>query len=676
MKKTFILGLLLFMVVACQVETVATPSPVPLVTALPATTLPTPRPTSTTMSTAVATRIAAPSPTLPQIIDFPVRMSSDVEGWYVYENINGRYRFSYPPAARVTAYSDNCIQVTLYGAGYILFRPAQMQANTPCQPLQLDAYDTEKQSEMIAINQQHILVERVRLLREGAYRGEAVSLSLPTNLILEYGIMPDASALEPDGVIRAVLAEIIASLRIDDVIAGEVTPTPIAHLCLSNPSPVASARGLLRVTFLQRDRQKWLWREETGKLEALMPPALPSPTVPGEAVEWISRADDVIYLLSSDAFTKEIWMSDYDGQKARLLATIAAPDITKRFEWATSISVSINWVGESGLIRYITSPSAEGLGEWPIDTVGVIETGSGERREIIKELESLYEVRETPDNRFLIALLPDEVRLIEIATGAVTSLNIPQTVYADDNPLMFSPDDKKLLLFGEGNIAVIDLMSFQLDRIDLPYAVIGLSHDVAFPRVSWHADGETFSTLISDVPKSYLDFSDVFRNDVSFSVWQVNIRELVAEKQSSFMGNMMLASMSPNGRYLTFMHQDFSNERTLYLADVQTGEFGLYDQGRLLQMRDWAPNGQYFIYQKLGERPILGQLCQPPQLLTELANRDDHPLRWVDDSRYLYFEGSPETNEANVLYLVGLDGTKTAVAQLDTAFAVFDFYFE
>ncbi|MCP4422341.1 MAG: hypothetical protein GY805_37510 [Chloroflexi bacterium] len=52
------------------------------------------------------------------------------------------------------------------------------------------------------------------------------------------------------------------------------------------------------------------------------------------------------------------------------------------------------------------------------------------------------------------------------------------------------------------------------------------------------------------------------------------------------------------------------------------------------------------------------------------------PCRWIDGNRFLYFEDSSETNESNTLFLVGLDGTKTAVAQLDTAFAQFDFYFE
>lgn len=455
-----------------------------------------------------------------------------------------------------------------------------------------------------------------------------------------------------------------------------IPPTAIPLLCLPDTPLPAQSTAQLRVTY-QLEGQEWVWKEETGVAEPVSTLVVSLPSVPEEAVDWITYPDQVAYLLQTDTYMYELWLGDTNGQNRRQLSTITIEDVATRFPWATSSTITL-WVSADGRsVIYILSPAGEGLGNAPIDSVGVVDIDTGQKRMLFAKVDNLYAIQQTSDGKFILALLPDEVRFVEIATGQATSLALPLSTYGPDSPILISPDKQKMVLFANNQLTIIDLATLKFKLIPFSYAVIGAGHYVIYPTVVWHDDGVTFSTLISDVPKPYLDFGDVFKNDALFSVWQVNIDTLTTEKQNSFEGNIINSALSPNGRYLLFMHQ-IGNRSQLFVADVQTGEYGLYDAGMELNPRiGWSPDSSRFLYSGRDTYPLLGQLCQPPRPLTYLAQQDYHPMLWVDGQRLLYFEGNMEEEESNILFLINVeDGTRTAVATLDPNAPYFNFYFE
>lgn len=624
-------------------------------------------PTLVVTTTAVPQAIPSPSPTATTVVmpQTPAAdtMSNDVAGWILYQNETHAYRMSYPPVAAILLYSDDCLRAELYESGFLLITATASALsagvaapNLPaaCQPAQPDA---APQSEMIRLAGGTIMAEK--------QNGPLYRLALPNGLQIDFGLLPD---VDPDAVdsqaALAVIGDMLDSIRFSGEVAlAQVTPTPIPTACLDDsPAVFTPPAGNLRIAY-ELEGQTWEWREETGTAVPLPPEATPETKTDGMLSP---NGRFLATLRRPDENTFELWISAADGSSPRQLIAITPAEVYERYPQATGVGLNFGWVNES-LISYRFEPTFDGLGGVPLQTLSVVDVANGRSWPILPP-DVAWDYQFTNDGQQLLALTETGVQVINTADGTVQFDIALDIVVPFEQGITYIPDGQRLLVYTAAGIALINPDDGTFSEIPLDFAPIGAGHYSILPPRYWLENETQFYTLTS---------SDDVWNDpnATFTVWLVDVSVHSAMPLNTFTGFLLSAELSPDRSKVAFWTQKMDNSRKFYLADVQTGEQFLYDDGRLLEFIGWSPDSAHFLYKPAeSPQPILGDICAGARPLTDIQITLNGNIQWVDDQHLMVLEGAPGGSQP--LKLMTLDGQSTLVATLTGDYPAFQFYFE
>ena len=627
---------------------------------LPPTFTPVVMETVTAVSTLPPTRTpTAISPEIP--IPLAAEMSNDVEGWFLHENETHAYRISYPPAAAITLYSDDCLRADLYDSGFLLITAVAVPNLPPaCLPPQSTA---AAQPEMIHLAGEPIMADK--------QDGPLYRAVLPSGLQIDFGLLPNT---DPDHVdsqaALAVIGEMVDSIRFaNDVMLVQVTPTPIPTACLDDSAAAyTTPTGNLRIVY-ELDGQSWEWREEMGTAVPLPPEPTPEPEPDGVlSPDGRFRAG----LRQPDEDTFEIWLSTADGSDSHRLVAISTDELYGRYPQATGVDLAYAWVNESW-ISYRFLPQFEGIGDPPVQAVGILDAANGDTWTILPP-DVAWAYRFVNMGQQLIALTENGIQMINTADGTIR-FDVPLDVVVPfEQGITFTPDDSRLFVYTAAGIALINPADGTFVEISMDYEPVGMGHYSILPPQYWLENGTRFYTMTAN--------GDVWANDAEFTIWLVDTAVSTSSSQAvplatplnTFTGQYISVELSPDRRWVAFSTQQMNNTRQLYLADVHTGEQFLYDDGRLLEFIGWSQNSSQFLYKPAESvQPILGNICAGPRPLTDIAISLNGNVKWVDDQRLLVLESVP--GDGQPLRLVSLDGQSSLIATLQGEYPLFRFYF-
>jgi hypothetical protein len=656
MKQNLTTGVILFLLIlaACTPDI-----QVPEATETPALSMaevavPSPSSTIAEIETAVP---ATPAPTATRalIAQTPVMetMSNEAEGWYLYQNESHAYRFSFPPVAVIILYGDDCVRTEMYESGFWLITDAAAPNLPPaCQP---PLFAADPEAEMIRLAGQTVMAKK--------QAGPTYRVTLPNGLQLDYGLLPgvDPETVDSQAAL-AVIGDMVDSLRFTDAVAlAVVTPTPIAGGCLDEaPLVNQPPTGKLRVVY-ELDDQTWEWREETGESALL-------PTEPEN--EEVLSADGrfQVSLRQPNEDSYELWLSDADGSNLRLLLPISADELYERYPQIISTQLAFDWVSDTTLISYRFLPEADGLGGFPVQSVGIVDAASGDTWTVLPpDLAWTYQFSE--DGQQLIALTDEGIQIINTLDGTVR-LDIPlDIVAAYEQGITYTPDEQQLFVYTANGITLVNSTDGTVTEIPLDYAPIGMGHFSLLPPAHWLENGTQFYTVTAS--------DDIWAKDATFTIWLVDTVAASATPLNTFTGSYISIDLSPDRRWVAFWIQNMSNMRKLFLADVHSGEQFLYDELHILEFVGWSPDNTHFLYRSFDDKqPILGHICAEKRPLSEFEIGATQNAKWVDAQRLLVVEGIPESGQPHPLRLVSLDKQSTLIATLTEEYPVFRFYFE
>lgn len=646
MRQLGMLCLLLAVFVACAptAEEPAIGDVVGVVQNVPVTT-----PTAVVLPSPAATFTPEPEPQRPVLSTV---MSEEVEGWYVHHNETYGYQISFPPVADVWLYGDVCFFGQLYESGYLLITAVDTPLPAACRSPALDV-SVAGEAEAIRLAGELVMAE--------VWEGSRFYVQLPNGLQVEYGLWAE---VDPDVVdaqaALVVMADMVDSLRFEtgDVLQT-VMPTALPPVCLSDaPSVAVEPLGLLRVRY-ELEGQLWEWREETAT------------AVPVEAAD----AGDGRWqwtVQQPDEYTFELWGS-YDGGEAQKLYSSSIAAYADQYPELMRAELKFGWVGDSSLLYVYLVPEFGALGGllmWPIE---LIDTETGQTWTALPG-DVAWAHAFTADGRWLIALLDTGVQLIDPLTGQVEHDIQLEMVKPYHQTVNFTPDGAQLYVYTAEGIAFIDVADGTLTTVPLTYAPIGLGHHTLFPSIHWLGEAGQFYTFTSN--------DDVWDKAATFTIWRADVASGESTAVNTFAGFYMSVMFSPDGRWVVFWPQSMDNRRRLHIADVVTGEQGVYDELRLLEFIGWSPDNTQFVYKPFKSTAeatglIVGNICQPPRPLgveTIVA----YTVQWVDSQRLLVLDGRDDTGSSmpRPLRLVTLDGQSTPIVTLVGDQPSFDFYWE
>jgi dipeptidyl aminopeptidase/acylaminoacyl peptidase len=415
--------------------------------------------------------------------------------------------------------------------------------------------------------------------------------------------------------------------------------------------------------------QFWLWSEKQGEVETFSL---------GDSSERLNLSPDNQYI----AFTRqtqvdgavELWIADIDGSNQRLLTTVSPADLLARYPNAVSADFYYKWISgtEKLLLAYRFHPIFDALGDVPAEPQTIIDVDTGESW-ILEPLSDVYASTRSPNGQQTAVLVDGIVQLLDTTDGRVL-FTIPVTAdNTSDQTFQYSPDGNILIFFEKNGITLINPADGSNKEIPLTYEPIGLGHYRVTPPIYWIQNGPAFYTIVTDN-------QNVFEPEATFSLWRIESTSGEALLVHTFNGSILSADLSPDQQLLAFWLQDV-NDRSLFLADVASGEQIEYVRGPLVDFLGWNPDGQHFHYWLPDERkPILGHPCEAPIAFADLGFPEiADNIRWIDANRFLFIGGHRnEGGESGTwtLYLNSLNGQSQVVGTVEGEIPQVLFYFE
>lgn len=619
----------------------------------PLTELPPPTAVATLVSTLPPTeplRLPSPMPTVgvtPQQPVLSTDMSNEVTGWYLHHNQRYGYRISFPPAADIWLYGEDCLWATLYESGYLLITAVDGHLPEPCQRPALDE---------TAVGEEVAIPVAGELLLAQTWDDGRFYVRLGDELQVEYGLQPDVDPQAIDSrAALAVISDMVNSLRFSQTVAlPVVTATTVPTVCF-DPTPAVAAEppGLLRVRY-ELDGQLWEWQEETATAVVV------------EDLAGALSADGRLHLshqqLDDDTF--ELWMSR-DGEEAQLLLSRSIAAYRQQYEQLGGASLAFGWLGESHIAYAYLVPRFNGMGGiklWPIE---MIDTETGQTWPVLAE-DLAWSHLFTADGRWLIALLDEAVQLIDPLTGQLAWERPLPLVVPYQQTINLTPDGQQLYLYTDNSLTFIRLEDGAVTSIALPYTPIGLGHYSALPILHWLDEGSQLYAVVSNNVGD-----EAWQEGGSSTVWLVDTAVGSATPVNEFAGLFLSMNLSPDGRWISFWTQTMNNVRSLYIGNVVTGEQTLYDEMRSMEFVGWSGDGRQFLYKPFKSTAeatelILGDICAGPRPLVGVEAILAEDVRWVDSQRLLILDGRADgfSTQPRPLRLVTLDGQSSLIVTL------------
>ncbi len=373
----------------------------------------------------------------------------------------------------------------------------------------------------------------------------------------------------------------------EDAIATGVAATlaasqgSAAEEVLPSASPELEAPAILKVAFV-KDGDVWYWEE------GIAPTQL---TSVGDVVQvQISGDGQVIALIRQyDWNNQEIYAVNSDGSNLRALVSLADfSGMVLNPDAISAVPYRISWVPDTHTLAFTTRLTFEGPG----------------------------------------LVLPDELRLVEADTGALSLLLSP----GSGGDFYYSADGSQIALVTGTQISLVtadggnrrDLLTFPM--------VITYSEYIFYPPVAWSDDGGYLRVVIP--PHDPL--ADPPENT---TIWHV-------PADGTPPSSLLSLTPVPFFQQLPFLSPDLA--QVAYLSEVSPGPNPTVDlhiaqldgSGDVVYasgpytFAGWSPDNEHFIYTENGSYPRIGRLGDAPIDYTGVTLMIDPS--WVDADRFLY----------------------------------------
>lgn len=598
------------------------------------------------------------------------------QGWITFQN--DYFQISHPADA-ILATEGDCLQI-YYKAGYVTVSTPPPGGEAPlCDPTQLEGYDLSEINGRIRIGDIPYLTAGNELYEPETanWAGEALGVTIDENAtLITYGTAQNQGyAQEEYEASKVVLMEIINTYqRLETAVSVPTPPppTPVQETAVPQPTQLAvcatgfeaeavdAPSGPLRVSY-SSGNTAGVWREEWNMVQ-LFP-------LPADATNALITADSehVAFSRHPDDDTTEIWVMDADGNARKLASASKSAYLQNQPEYVIDATLDYRWLGSSHDLAYAWSPEFDGLGgELPYDTVTVVTAETGNPRIVITPGE-IVGYTSSPDGSQIAAFSPSELHLINTANSS-TQHTLP---LAGVKRAEYDENGRYLILFIPNAIAIVDPLNGTHRQIGLEYTPIGAGHYSVVPGlVAWSEDNTAFYTI---VPNS-TDFNQAIDPSATFTIWQIDLLAATATPLNTFTGFALEAYLSPNAHYAAFWTQTPDNNRTLYLADVLTGEVVVYETGNSLELFGWLPDSTHFLYRTVASPQMqLGHPCTPPTPKHII----EPGVSWVDPQRFLILQSisGSDTNRNWEIHLRSLDEQDTLVTTFTGPYPSFHFSF-
>lgn len=380
--------------------------------------------------------------------------------------------------------------------------------------------------------------------------------------------------------------------------------TPSLEQTQVNQLPTPAA-GSLTVAYL-KGGDLWVWSQ--GRARQL--------TRSGEANRPRLSADGkvIAYLLPADDFHLEIWAIDVDGKNERKLASVADLDATGASARDPS-ALAINpyrfaWIPGTHTLAYNTQQVFQGPGLSLLNDLNLVEADTLEKTNLLLSGwggEFFY----SPDGNQIAISQPDKL-IVSKADGS------------DYRPLMNYP------------------------------VVTTYSEYRYYAMPVWEADGKSLRLALPPV-------DPLAKPAQPTSLWRIALDGSQPQQGGSILAVPFFeqpAVFSPDLERIAFVKeagQPEENLRELHLAANDGSGDWIYAKAAALRFLGWAPDSSHFAY-SLGDTQELwlGSLQETP---SQPGGETDgvQDLRWVDNSRLLFWQASGGSYD---LWLSGLQGGK------------------
>ena len=418
------------------------------------------------------------------------------------------------------------------------------------------------------------------------------------------------------------------------------------------------------------DNKVFIWGETSASIEQLpLPEDALGPvisddgrfvafTTQGQAVDTPQRPVEGIPLRLFDTQTGTTTELD-------VLSTV---DVRERYPESPQIYLQMEWLpgGHMLVAQVYPYPWGSGILQ-PTGPLYLVDAESGSSQQILPSgAYERYTIR--PDGLQIAALdsglfaadRPGDqwdqevyqrgtLHLIDLPGGTVTRsipVRLPADPWGFTDPV-YSPDSTRLAFSVESGIAIVNVE--QGVMVEAPVQNTCLAENECFWTdslpVIWLPDGNSFYTLQS--------INDYFDERAETTLSRVYVDRAVQVETIAVIRANQTITFSPDRSVLTYWNQpDIDrleqgigdmNRVTLYLMDVEEGEPHRYIEAYVLRVMGWHADNQRFLYYyspRGGPNPVtsqlaVGNICQPPQELSEPPNTIVNRAHWLRGDRFL-----------------------------------------
>jgi len=237
----------------------------------------------------------------------------------------------------------------------------------------------------------------------------------------------------------------------------------------------------------------------------------------------------------------------------------------------------------------------------------------------------------------------------------------------------FSPDGKQVALSSADHISLANADGSNLRPNVLTFPLVGTYSEYQYrPRPHWAADSGSLrvaippeDTLATPIPPT--------------KVWEIPVDSSPATQTGSIFAIPFAwpdTPFSPNLEqvgYAKTVGDPTLNQRELHIANVDGSEDFVIASGEGVEFWHWTPDGTRFVYAINGgaeQGAYLGQLSGGTTLIASIPSSVQQ-MRWVDPSRFLYFN---ENGNILELRISDVDGTNHAfIDSISNNFMNYDF---
>lgn len=385
-----------------------------------------------------------------------------------------------------------------------------------------------------------------------------------------------------------------------------ILPGCVAEVKQNVPT-VGSSTTAVRIVYMDNGHPR-IWREETEQSE---PFHLPSSIDPSAGFVLSADGRFAAFSRKPDNMTRELWVYDRDQQVEKRLVSLATTNIMDQYPEATAVELGFQWIPDSYLLRYHLQPYLPDIGDVAHESLHLIDAESGQNKTFF-EGETVHQVQPTPDRQWLVALMGNGIKMIDLETDQIKQFAVPSGDLADQE-INFTPNGESILIFVPEGIALLHRHDLTYQVIPFDYQPIGDTHFSHYPPIHWLTD-TTFFTILPEADRN----GNLFATSPAFTIWEIDIQQKAVHQREAYSGIFNTIRVAPDAQYLLYLSRRGGDLMDLHIGHTLNDRTEIYDSGKLLFISGWNSAATHFVYFYQNEPEIrIGQLGHSPIVIPQ-----------------------------------------------------------